>query len=979
MYTSYQYTKNIGSLFQNTISQISTFYCREDFNLAIKEYKKADAASIQFVLPKLEKMCEAKGVELSQLLHNPSVLQSIPSRVELQEELLSIFYNLCRSAPSAEAYMERIVRTLVPEYQNDTVRVAILKKFIIGLGFHCKTHNISAIVDWALERMSITEREQYAKFSKQEQLSKVIDSLNDTIFCPEHLVMDLTPLEILMLMQKQLSKNSKISFVDKSGAKASFSDFFADNRTLSPNTMEAYRELCDILKMPNQLNAEAAIFISTVVDTVASRELSTTETECLIRFVSHLESDFSNCLKHNYYTSKTGKIMPVSEMFDQSKKDARKKKKGNTWKLIILCNDLASGNFKTNNGQTRVNLYHFAILMGMSLPLGLASIDPSHDMRKHLFEDYYCDNLTRFLSDESQDSRTASSWEKEPSGDGINFKNFSEAIYIYYLCKNDLGLTPGQKIDHAENAIQECLNGAYSEQRHHIAQSAHTEIYRNTFLDVILEAEEDRLVSLILSYYPIVGTGNTKTQYSSEMNTAYDVAVETMEEIENGTEFKSSALMETDRVEIADKYIEDIGFSASVAFEWKLAPFLKKKYASDEAFVRLVDNINRRLSVEFDWISIKKKNILAYMLQALYLHSSLGQPISMKKLKPLLQEVDVTISDGIIEQSIDILKSVGFDVSQYSGLEESIVSWDVVQFKEETKKLCGTSNSKTDNHNTTLARSILDILYSHSESHSVVNLREIALTLSIDMSVALEEAKRMQDYGSPINIDISYDALLSWKKDLSDTFLSDSSIEKYIESLPKCRQEQAKHFLETIKSFADQSCMLRLKSLRSLLSKKRISVTLKELSDIVSEVVKNSACIERTGVNASLFSLGYREYDSKELNEVISRIKNRYYINENLVNTLLTEILNNNPYYEKRITRTTLLALYTNYYVSNLLPYTSSISSFYDLYEDFTSTINPVLEECRFQNLHEKNVLDMYIILSLYFYVVENGIEIEEG
>lgn len=978
MYTSYQYTENIGSLFQNTISEISTFYCKEDFDIAIKEYKKADAASIKFVEPKLEKMCKAKGLELSQLLNNPSVLQSIPSRVELQEELLSIFYNLCRSAPSAKAYMERIVRALVPEYQNDTIRVSILKKFVLGLGFHCKTHNISAIVDWALDRMPIAEKKLYKDLSKEEKLNKVVDALDDTIFCPEHLVMDLTPLEILILMQKQLSKNTKISFVDKAGTKARFSGFFTDNRNLSTNTIDAYALLCNILKMPNQLNAEATIFLSTIVDTLAAHDFSAVENEYVIRFVSYLESDFINCLKHNYYVSKTGKIMPVSEMFDQSKKDARKKKKGNTWKLIILCNDLAAGNFKTNNGQTRVNLYHFAILMGMSLQLGLLAIDPSKDMRKHLFEDYYCDNLTRFLSDESQDPRTSSSWEKEPSGDGINFKNFSEVIYIYYLCKNDLGLTPGEKIDHAENAIQECLKGACADQKHHIAQSAHTEIYRNTFIDIILEAEEDRLVSLVLSYYPIVGTGNTKTQYSSEMNTAYDIAAETIEELEIGTEFKSAALTEADRVEVADRYVEDINFSSSVAFEWKLAPLLKEKYTSDEAFVRLIDNINRRLSVEFDWISIKKKNILAYMLQALYLHSSLGQPISMKKLKPLLQKTDITISDGIIEQSIDILKSVGFDVSQYSGLEECIVSWDVVQFKKEIQKLCGKSQSKNDNRNNILVRNILDIMHSHSETYCVVNLEEIASSLSIDMSIALAEAKSIQNYGAPINIDISCNALLSWKKDLSDTFLADASVEKYIESLSECCQEQAKQFLEAIKSSSDQSCMIRFKNVRSLLSQKHISVTLTELADTMSEVVKNSTCISRTGNNSSFFSLGCREYDNEELNEIISRIKNRYYINESLVNTLLTEILKNNPYYEKRITRTTLLALYTNYYVSNLLPYTNSISSFYDLYEDFTTTLNPVLIECRFQNLHEKNVLDMYIILSLYFYIVENGIEIEE-
>ena len=44
-----------------------------------------------------------------------------------------------------------------------------------------------------------------------------------------------------------------------------------------------------------------------------------------------------------------------------------------------------------------------------------------------------------------------------PPGEGINYKSFVEAVYLYFICHQELDMTPGEKIDAAEAVIQKCV------------------------------------------------------------------------------------------------------------------------------------------------------------------------------------------------------------------------------------------------------------------------------------------------------------------------------------------------------------------------------------------------------------------------------------------------------------------------------------------------------------------------------------------
>ena len=114
-------------------------------------------------------------------------------------------------------------------------------------------------------------------------------------------------------------------------------------------------------------------------------------------------------------------------------------------RLILLADDLAEGKFRAG-GATRQGLYLFALAFGMTYRAG----EGDTDLEKNLFRDYYTNNLIRFLSRDYREK--AAALELDPDGRGINYKNFAEVIYLYYLAREEG--TPAEKIAAASAMIQ---------------------------------------------------------------------------------------------------------------------------------------------------------------------------------------------------------------------------------------------------------------------------------------------------------------------------------------------------------------------------------------------------------------------------------------------------------------------------------------------------------------------------------------------
>lgn len=118
--------------------------------------------------------------------------------------------------------------------------------------------------------------------------------------------------------------------------------------------------------------------------------------------------------------------------------------------LLKAADDLAGGKFRTQ-GATKKLLYLFAIVYGMTYYTGSEDevINYETDIEKNLFCDYYTNNLMRFISEEYRGNLT--SYELNPSGQGINYKNFAEVIYLYYIVSD---YSPIEKLKRATAMIE---------------------------------------------------------------------------------------------------------------------------------------------------------------------------------------------------------------------------------------------------------------------------------------------------------------------------------------------------------------------------------------------------------------------------------------------------------------------------------------------------------------------------------------------
>ncbi len=911
------YTYRMKELFRKKTEGLTGLYSRENYERALTRYKRGRKDAKPFLLADLERMCSEGNVDIKKLLKDPTYLQTIPTRGELEDKLLDIFHALYREVPSPARYMQRIVHRLAPEYSQDPVRVTILKKYVLGggirwqHGYHTdEEYTTGAILAWAAERMTAAEKAALDCLPENARLRCLVNKLEDGIF-EEHLSNASLPagrilaliagrwerlpeLDIIFLKNdpeenEQLfawlcghfaipAEGSRFSrLLELAAACTEQSEESLGVQYMMETHPEAWKAAVEYeerltaemrrieqLADENDLGKKDPLrsILSRYPDTYREnkekiagallrkthRELTVQKEGCerlmdtVIAFIRYLhtlagawgafrtatdalrlqlgldmapmgnllvtlaehgaeaetapveamESAFKSLLKLVFYRSARNTEKSALTLF-ADELDYEKTKRARDWSLLAVCNELAQGYFKTG-GKTRKNLLRFAIMFDMTIAVRETDKrDEVRDVEKNLFEDYYCDNLIRFLSADYADPRLASGLEQEPSGEGINFKNFAEAIYVYYLYRKDLPLTPGERIDEAEALIKSCKAKGSAPGGDMLDRGVHTQEYRERFLERILgAADKKELQHLILKNYHIAG-GGSPILYASETNTAYDFFQETIEEIEAGSAYSVDAPDgyedEADRV---SELMEELACASDLSFTWKLAPLLEKKYAGETEFLRLVRHLDKRLTAELDWIGVRRIHQMSHMLHILYHTTDADKGIRQETLKAQMQESDISVTGGVIDDCLELLQKLGFDV------------------------------------------------------------------------------KRVALRGE------------SW------------------------------------------------------------------------------------------FYLGKRSYGHPLQDQIMQRLTTRACIKVDVLRELFTRLLKERYYRNRRVTRTTFIAVYVLKYIS-LLADTCSLESFAELCEDFDWSISPELERARFQPLQEKNILDMYVLLSIYYYLLENG------
>lgn len=131
-------------------------------------------------------------------------------------------------------------------------------------------------------------------------------------------------------------------------------------------------------------------------------------------------------------------------------------------KLLRTCEALAGGHF-LHHDATKTYLYLFAMVYEMTYftyKSPTAVKDDSRDIEKRLFRDYYSTNLIQYLVRKDASKNQTSQdivWQNnqvimDPDNCMINYKNFTEVVYLYCICKN---ITPAEKITLACRLINE--------------------------------------------------------------------------------------------------------------------------------------------------------------------------------------------------------------------------------------------------------------------------------------------------------------------------------------------------------------------------------------------------------------------------------------------------------------------------------------------------------------------------------------------
>ena len=463
-----EFTQYMRAVIVGVIEQIKTFYCREDLAQKLQEVMtqyQSKRSGYGFRLKELNEMCDACGIDPELLLDSQTreeTLSLVPCRQELRKKLLLELHRIWSAFPASSDFMARLVRRLTGD--DDPVRLVILKQFLLHTDFHT-----APVIELAMAQMAEADRTACMGLTGIRQRQWIADHISEALF--DVLTQDngeLSAQDMARLLHKQLR-------LDPEGL---FRPTAMDNGENTPEFL---------LSLGQQGN---------------------------MALLEQTEKEFCAFLKP------TGK----DKTYRQAKKDAKKALKTD-WTLLKLADDLASGKFRVN-GITREQLYVFAIAFDLRYYPDPASsdYDPNRDIVKNLFQDFYSDNLLRYVLDEEY-LQNKTYYESEPTGEGINYKNYVEVIYLYCLCQNQL--TPDQKLKKAQSLIDKTSKAAKTHKDHRlVSPTEFTAIFREGFLQSIMSiTDEDDLVEYLCSRYYIYNpTYNcVRMMYASQQNTAQQV------------------------------------------------------------------------------------------------------------------------------------------------------------------------------------------------------------------------------------------------------------------------------------------------------------------------------------------------------------------------------------------------------------------------------------------------------------------------
>ena len=321
---------------------------------------------------------------------------------------------------------------------------------------------------------------------------------------------------------------------------------------------------------------------------------------------------------------------------------------------------LSKGKFGTNLS-IKKPLYFFAFAFDMKYYPDKESddYDETRDIVKNLFDEYYCDNLMRYLTLYSTDKAEA-----EPTGAGINYRNFAEAINIYYLNKGDL------KREHRFIKAQ-CLIGKIKKEEkgklRNFDLDLETRDYRTNLIDIVLKTAEVSLEETIKKNYKCdsrvnedLVVGEFQLELSKERAFyEYEVLIEC---IQKSLKYNKGSSW--------SEYLKDV-YVKSADFDFLSNEFLKEEihYEMDSKLMLIWKNVINKLKPSSVLCVIDKDKITRTKLIASYYHYYCicmapedGSWVSFTQVR-----------DDFINELDDLLEESGFQKISFKNIFDVLV------------------------------------------------------------------------------------------------------------------------------------------------------------------------------------------------------------------------------------------------------------------------------------------------------------------
>lgn len=690
-----RYTDIMKAKVDREFSDMKSYYSREDLEAALSEFDHAAADARLFCKRRVQDICHACGLNTDQVIADRSLLDHVLTREQLEDHLLDVFHDMYRDFPTSADFMERTVRVLAPEYGDDSVRLAILKKFLAGAGPHFQRFPTDDILEAQSLKLTKLEMQSFRRMNEDQQRAYLISKVDDSIFSPENpdnpdIEFRLGPDDILELIDRCVKKHA--SSVKNTDWSIDFDDIVLSDETL--------RLLDDFLRQhdlhpikPETLSAGNKVKL--LADGMKNGNISREEIRGAEDLILAIESDFTQQLSGISRAGKNGKKDTAKSVYMESKKTRkntlrsrkmRQRRPGSAGaELLKICSDLADGRFRGSK-MTREYLYYFAFMFGMRWdpeeedetdPEGLDDEGKERRTRSNLrtfFQDYYNDNLMRyFTKDYDKDSEIRSSLEKEPSGRGINYKNYKEAIFLWYLSHDELGLCPGEKIDHAILRAKECVDKAGRDLAREEKEEGEREketwrerqarfageptlIYLDTrIIDLLDIRDEDRIADYVTENFAMPdpnGVNSAQILVASRQNTA-------MQDMRDLTEAIGEDYPEPDR------YVSEMDADAGdmdLAPDEEFLQALRDRYREDPEFLRFLDILDEKLHRSGrEEVYTRKCSRMLAVLHILIKYSD--RPLSASFIRSrLVREEGIAASDRKLQDALNDLSRLGFDI-----------------------------------------------------------------------------------------------------------------------------------------------------------------------------------------------------------------------------------------------------------------------------------------------------------------------------